>query len=71
MRASVGRDSQGRPTKWRGVNLGGWLVLEKWITPSLYAGVQAEDEYTLCQTLGKAKASERLKRHRETWITAE
>ena len=56
-------------TKWRGVNLGGWLVLEKWITPSVYAGVQAEDEYTLCQTLGKAKAAERLKRHRETWIT--
>ena len=48
-------------TKWRGVNLGGWLALEKWITPSLYAGVQAEDEYTLCQTLGKAKAAERLK----------
>ena len=58
-------------SKWRGVNLGGWLVLEKWITPSLYASVPAEDEFTLCQTLGKAKATERLKRHRETWITAE
>ena len=56
---------------WRGVNLGGWLALEKWITPSVYAGVQAEDEYTLCEPLGKAKASERLKRHRETWITAD
>jgi glucan 1,3-beta-glucosidase len=57
--------------KWRGVNLGGWLVLEKWITPSLYEGTRAEDEYTLCQVLGKAKASERLKRHREAWITAD
>jgi glucan 1,3-beta-glucosidase len=57
--------------KWRGVNLGGWLALEKWITPSVYAGVQAEDEYTLCETLGKAKALERLKRHRETWITSD
>ena len=25
----------------RGVNLGGWLVLEKWITPSLFEGLQA------------------------------
>ncbi len=57
--------------KWRGVNLGGWLALEKWITPSVYAGVQAEDEYTLCEKLGKAEASARLRRHRETWITAE
>jgi glucan 1,3-beta-glucosidase len=58
-------------TKWRGVNLGGWLVLEKWITPSLYAGTEAEDEYTLCESLGKAKAAERLEKHRATWITAE
>ena len=57
--------------RWRGVNLGGWLALEKWITPSVYAGTQAEDEYTLCDALGKAKASERLRRHRESWITAE
>ena len=56
--------------KWRGANLGGWLALEKWITPSVYAGVQAEDEYTLCERLGKTKAAERLKRHRESWITA-
>jgi glucan 1,3-beta-glucosidase len=56
---------------WRGVNLGGWLVLEKWITPSLYAGVPAEDEYTLCQKLGKARASAKLKQHREMWITAD
>ena len=68
LRASAGETAKAA-TKWRGVNLGGWLVLEKWITPSLYAGVQAEDEYTLCQTLGKAKAAERLKRHRETWVT--
>jgi glucan 1,3-beta-glucosidase len=61
----------GSSGKWRGVNLGGWLALEKWITPSLYEGVNAEDEFTLCQTLGKAKATERLKKHRETWITAD
>ena len=70
LRAAAGSIS--KPAgKWRGVNLGGWLVLEKWITPSVYAGVQAADEYTLCEALGKTKASERLKRHRETWVTAE
>ncbi len=57
--------------KWRGVNLGGWLALEKWITPGVYAGLKAEDEYTLCEELGKAKALARLKKHRETWITAD
>ncbi len=57
--------------KWRGVNLGGWLALEKWITPSIYAGVKAEDEYTLCSELGKAAAEVRLRHHREKWITDE
>jgi len=60
-----------RKETWRGVNLGSWLVLEKWITPRVFAGTAAGDEYTLCKTLGKAKATARLKQHRETWITAE
>ena len=29
----------------KGVNLGGWLVLEKWMTPELYQDYKAEDEY--------------------------
>jgi glucan 1,3-beta-glucosidase len=57
------------PPKWRGVNLGGWLVLERWITPSVFAGVDAGDEYTLGEKLGKRAAAERLSRHREKWIT--
>ncbi len=57
--------------RWRGVNLGGWLALEKWITPSVYGGTTAEDEYTLCQVLGQAKAADRLKRHRDAWITTD
>jgi glucan 1,3-beta-glucosidase len=60
-----------KPGKIHGVNLGGWLVLEKWIKPSLFAGQSAEDEYTLCQSLGKEKAATLLKKHRETWITAD
>jgi glucan 1,3-beta-glucosidase len=57
--------------KWRGINLGGWLALEKWITPTIYAGLHAEDEYSLCAELGKTKAAAHLKKHRESWITAE
>ena len=52
----------------RGVNLGGWLVLEKWITPSLFDGYSARDEYTLCQELGAA-AETVIKNHRDTFIT--
>jgi len=54
----------------RGVNLGGWLVLEKWMVPDVYRGTTALDEYTLSLTLGD-QAKARLDRHRETFITAE
>lgn len=50
----------------RGVNLGGWLILEKWITPSLFIGFTGEDEYTFMQNKG---AKERIKKHRDTFIT--
>ncbi|KAL4939845.1 hypothetical protein BDV06DRAFT_29186 [Aspergillus oleicola] len=55
----------------RGVNLGGWLVLEPWITPSLFdeAGGEAVDEYTLTQILGANEASARLSEHWSTFIT--
>jgi glucan 1,3-beta-glucosidase len=52
----------------RGVNLGGWLVLERWMTPSLFEGLSATDEYTFCQELGSEK-KKRLKQHRDTFIT--
>lgn len=54
--------------KLRGVNLGGWLVLEKWIAPSLFEGIDAADEYTFMQTPG---SKEKLKAHRETFIVEE
>ncbi len=54
--------------KIRGVNLGGWLVLEKWMTPSLFYGTRATDETTLCVELGD-KAGNLLSAHRETFIT--
>ncbi len=54
--------------KLRGVNLGGWLVLEKWMTPSLFKGLKARDETAWCVELGYA-ARQRLIRHWETFIT--
>lgn len=50
----------------RGVNLGGWLVLEKWMTPSLFAGTEATDEWTFMQTPG---AASKINKHRKTFIT--
>lgn len=52
----------------RGVNLGGWLVLEKWMTPSLFKGTAAVDEYTFSQDADKKRLTA-LRRHRETFIT--
>jgi len=56
-------------SKLRGVNLGGWLVLEKWITPSLFEGLQATDETSYCVELGEAEATRRLHQHWKTFIT--
>lgn len=57
--------------KLRGVNLGGWLVLEKWMTPTVFRGTTAADEYGLCLELGSQPARARLERHRKAFITAE
>lgn len=56
------------PKPLYGVNLGGWLVLEKWMTPSLFEGFDAADEYTLCRQMG-VEMLPRLTRHRDTFIT--
>ncbi|KAH0005087.1 glycoside hydrolase, partial [Aureobasidium melanogenum] len=57
--------------KVRGVNLGGWFVLEPWITPSIFEATpdNVVDEYTYCQTLGSSEAYSRLSNHWNTWIT--
>ena len=54
--------------KVRGVNLGGWLVLEPWITPSIFSKEIFVDEYTFGQTLQR-DAYSMLKPHWDTWIT--
>jgi glucan 1,3-beta-glucosidase len=60
----------GRPEHLRGVNLGGWLVLEKWMTPSLFAGLEATDETSWCVILGD-EAPGRLRAHWDHFITRE
>jgi glucan 1,3-beta-glucosidase len=57
------------PGKIRGVNLGAWLVLEKWMVPDVYAGTDAGDEYSLCDKLGQKAATARLRAHQDTYIT--
>jgi glucan 1,3-beta-glucosidase len=47
----------------RGVNLGGWLLTERWITPSLFASTNTDDEWSLCNELGKDKCAKRLGDH--------
>jgi len=56
----------------RGVNLGGWLVLEPWITPSLFDGTgnpAIVDEWTFGQYQDPGDALAKLAQHWETWIT--
>ena len=57
-------------SRLRGVNLGGWLVLEKWMTPSLFEGLAATDETTWCAELGP-EAPARLRAHWDRFIKRE
>lgn len=55
--------------KVKGVNLGNWLVLEKWMSPALFDGTTAEDEYYLPTQLPKEVYEARIKVHRSEYIT--
>lgn len=55
--------------KIKGVNLGGWLVLEKWMTPQLFAQTAADDEYYLAYDLQEKEYRARLDTHRAEFIT--
>lgn len=73
--------------KWKvtGTNLGGWLVLEPWITPSLFyqflgmdtkwggraASYTAMDMYTFCEVLGPTVANKQLRAHWAAWVREE
>ncbi len=53
----------------KGVNLGNWLVLEKWMSPGLFEGTTAEDEHNLPLQLPKEVYEARIKMHRSEYIT--
>lgn len=54
----------------RGVNLGGWLVLESWITPSLFQLCSTQDERELLSHASiHTDVLNEIKKHRDTFIT--
>ncbi|CCH63078.1 hypothetical protein TBLA_0J00800 [Henningerozyma blattae CBS 6284] len=64
----------------RGISIGGWLVTEPYITPSIYEKANSLlngdndkftiiDEYTLCEKLSYNESYRLLKTHWDTWIT--
>lgn len=55
--------------KIRGVNLGNWLVLEKWMSPETFEGTDAEDETWLYRKMDIHELSLRIQQHRDTYIT--
>lgn len=55
--------------KVKGVNFGNWLVLEKWMSPALFAGTTAEDEYYLPRQLSREVYEARIMVHRSEYIT--
>ncbi|KAL8715811.1 MAG: hypothetical protein Q9220_000478 [cf. Caloplaca sp. 1 TL-2023] len=59
----------------RGVNLGGWLSIEPFITPSLFQSYKPNqgiiDEYTLTKDLGPQKAAKTLEKHYAMFIKEE
>ncbi|KAI9884139.1 MAG: Serine/threonine-protein phosphatase 2A activator 1 [Watsoniomyces obsoletus] len=59
----------------RGVNLGGWLSIEPFITPSFFREYDSKmgiiDEYTLTKHLGPSESMKRLERHYATFVTEE
>ena len=62
-----------------GTNIGGWLVLEPWITPSLFYRFLGKtkdegvgiDSYTFCEALGPVEANRVLRAHWKSWLTVE
>ena len=59
----------------RGINIGGWLALEPFITPSLFNQYKSNqgiiDEWTLSQQLGPSEAAKTLEKHYAKFITEE
>jgi aryl-phospho-beta-D-glucosidase BglC (GH1 family) len=52
----------------KGVNLGNWLVLEKWMSSELFYGITGEDEEDFYSMLSPEEAKLRIRMHREYFI---
>lgn len=48
-----------------GVNLGNWLVLEKWMDPGMFEGSGADDETWLNRNMDPEELEERMRLHKE------
>ena len=53
----------------RGVNLGNWLVLEKWMHPLLFEGSEAEDEQFFATWTAPERLASRMRQHRGSYVT--
>ncbi|UZJ55850.1 hypothetical protein CBS101457_005170 [Exobasidium rhododendri] len=57
----------------RGVNLGGWFVLEAWMMPDFFdatlQNLNITDQYTLMTNANASFAQSKLLNHWQTWIT--
>merc|ERR1712151_1028155 len=59
-----------------GTNIGGWQVLEPWITPSLFYRFLGKthsegvgmDSYTFCEALGPEEGNKVMRAHWDAWI---
>ena len=66
------RDAKGRVVTLRGVNLGGWLVLEPWMSPVDSSGTLKCDHSvreTLAKRFGAETADSLLQTYQDHWIT--
>jgi len=62
----------------KGVNLGGWLVIQPWVTPSLFYQFEgrpreatAMDMHSFCAILGPWEGNRQLREHWQKWVTKE
>jgi aryl-phospho-beta-D-glucosidase BglC (GH1 family) len=64
-------DGSGNIIRLRGVNLGGWMVMEPWMTPADSSGLP--DEYSIISALdtrfGVAGEQTLIQTYRQNWIT--
>ena len=62
-----------------GTNIGGWQVIESWITPSLFYRFLGKkhsegvgmDSWTFCEALGAKQANKVLRAHWDEWLKEE